>query len=61
MLLFLGSDAASFVTGQNVWTDGGYSAAVTAGDALPVVGRKAPNTASPPGSRPTIDDRAPMV
>ncbi len=45
VLLFLGSNAASFVTGQNVWTDGGYSAAVTAGDALPVVGRKALNTA----------------
>ena len=41
VLLFLGSAAASFVTGQNVWTDGGYTAAVTAGDAAPVVGRQA--------------------
>jgi NAD(P)-dependent dehydrogenase (short-subunit alcohol dehydrogenase family) len=38
VMLFLNSDAASYVTGQILWTDGGYSAGVAVGDVAPVLG-----------------------
>lgn len=31
VLAFLNSEAASYISGQNIWTDGGYSAAVITG------------------------------
>jgi NAD(P)-dependent dehydrogenase (short-subunit alcohol dehydrogenase family) len=45
VLIFLNSPAASYVSGQMIYTDGGYTAGVTMGMVQPVVGRM---SASPP-------------
>jgi NAD(P)-dependent dehydrogenase (short-subunit alcohol dehydrogenase family) len=53
VLIFLNSPAASYVSGQMIYTDGGYTAGVTTGLIEPVVGRRA---VTPPPGQPASED-----